>query len=194
MEKGTRKSRKPTQFRTLKEFAAALDTPISTLSGWTKHELWRWPRRAPWPHEIVPDVLRWAADDLERGRPAKDPSTLTGTQKLRDEKLRQEIRKLRANADQAETALARERGALHDAAECEEESVRRATLYRNAIQNVPTQVVSVALASGLPHEAAPHFQKQVEELLNGCLRHTAAAADAEPAFGDEAGVASPAAA
>jgi hypothetical protein len=184
--KPSRKSRRPAFFDTLTAFAAALDTPITTVSGWTKHPLWKWPKRAPWASEIVPDVLRWAASELEKGRPAKDPATLTGTQKLRDEKLRQEIRKLRAHADQAETALAKERGALHDAAECEVEAVRRATLYRNGVQNLPMQVVSIALAHGMPHEAAPAFQKQLEELVNGCLRFTAASADTEPADSDDA--------
>lgn len=194
MKTGARKSRTSAPLQTLAEFATALDAPISTVSGWTKHALWQWPKRAPWPRQIVPDVLRWAASELEKGRPAKDPATLTGTQKLRDEKLRQEIRKLRANADQAETALAKERGALHDADQCEEEAVRRATLYRNALQNIPMQVVSVALASGMPHEGAPTFQKQIEELVNGCLRYTAASGDAEPAAGDDAGAAGAAAA
>jgi hypothetical protein len=32
----------------------------------------------------------------------------------------------------------------------------------------------------MPHEAAPAFQKQIEELVNGCLRYTAASANAEP--------------
>jgi hypothetical protein len=194
VKKGARKSRPPAHLGTLAAFAAALDTPISTVSGWTKHALWKWPRKAPWPREIVPDVLRWAASELEKGRPAKDPTLLTGTQKLRDEKLRQEIRKLRANADQAETALAKERGALHDADECEVEAVRRANLYRNGAQNIPIQAVSIALAHGMPHEAAPAFQKQLEELVNGCLRYTAAAGDAQPETGDDAGVAGAAAA
>src|SRR5439155_12904199 len=102
-------------------------------------------------------------------------------EELRRRKLTQEIRKLRAHADQAETALAKERGALHDADACEEEAVRRAALFRNGIQNVPLQVVSLALSHGLPHEAAPGLQKQIEELTSGCLRYlsgTTAAADA----------------
>ena len=44
---------------------------------------------------------------------------------------------------------ARERGGLHDADACEVEAVRRASLFSNAIQNAPMQIVSLALSSGL---------------------------------------------
>jgi hypothetical protein len=172
MAKGARKSRKSPPLGTLKEFSEALKSKLSTVSGWTKHPTWKWSKRAPWPSDIVPEVLRWAAESLEKGRPAKPSGS---TQQLRDEKLKQEIRKLRANADQAETALAKERGALHDADQCEEEATRRATLIRNGLQNVAPQSVSLALSHGMPHEAAPQFQKQIEELVNGCLRHLSTA-------------------
>jgi Xaa-Pro aminopeptidase len=186
VSKPSRKPRKPRPLGTLKAFSEACDRPLTTVAGWTKHAAWKWGRKAPWSSAIVPDVLRWAADELEKGRPKAptDPGTIAD---LRRQKLEQEIRKLRAHADQAETALARERADLHDADACEEEAVRRATLYRNAVQNIPTQVVSLALSHGMPHEAAPGFQKQIEELVNGSLRYTAASADAGPAAGDDAG-------
>lgn len=190
MSKSNRKSRVPSTIPTLTEFAKALDTPDSTVSGWTKHSAWRWNRKGPWQRSILPEVLNWAADELERGRPSlarTDPEGVETTKGLRDEKLRQEIRKLRAHADQAVTALAKERGALHDAAQCEEEWVRMASLIRNAFQNVAPQAVVAALSAGMPHEAAPGFQKQIDELVNGCLRYLATSADAESMSGDEAG-------
>jgi hypothetical protein len=179
-------ARKPRSYRTLKEFAAALDRPLTTVAGWVKHQAWRWGRKAPWAAEIVPDVLRWAADELEKGRPAKDPATLTKTQQLRDEKLRQEIRKLRANADQAETALARERGALHDAGDCAAAQNMKAALIRNSIESLDSQIVSLALSHGLPHEAAPIFQQQVKDLHATVLRFLSASTVSRPvADGDE---------
>jgi hypothetical protein len=187
MPKSARKSRKAKPFRTLTEFAAALKTPITTVSGWTRHDRWRWNRKGPWTREDVPAVLDWAADELERGRPSKPTPSGDEIKNLRRQKLEQEVRKLRAHADQAETALARERGELHDADECEEEAVRRATLLKNGVQNIPPQAVSLALAQGMPHEAAPTFQKQIEELVNGCLRYLAASANAQSAEGDDAG-------
>ena len=183
MAKGARKTRKPQQITTLRAFGEALNVPLTTASGWTKHPTWKWSKKAPWSGEIVPDVLRWAAESLEKGRPSKPSGS---TQQLRDEKLKQEIRKLRANADQAETALAKERGALHDADECEEEATRRATLIRNGTQNIAPQAVSLALSHGMPHEAAPQFQKQLEALVNGCLRYLSTA-DTQPETGDDAG-------
>ncbi len=184
MKKGVQQSR---AIRTLAEFAAALKTPEATVRGWVRHDAWAFNRKSPWSRDIVPGVLNWAADTLERGRKPNDakPTAPGSSKDLRDEKLRQEIRKLRANADQAETALGVERGKLHDADQCEEEAVRRASLYRNAVQNVPMQVVSMALSAGLPHEAAPAFQKQVDELLNGCLRYTSTATDTQPPAGDD---------
>jgi Xaa-Pro aminopeptidase len=175
---------------TLKELSAALKEPLTTVAGWTKHPLWQWSRKAPWQRTDAPAMLLWAADTLERGRPLKekaDPKTASEIAKLREQKLREEIRKLRAHADQAETALSKERGALHDADACEEEAVHRATLYRNGVQNLPSQVVSLALAGGMPHESAPQFQKQIEELVNGCLRYTAASADKKHKEHDDAG-------
>lgn len=191
MAKPVRKSR---TLKSLREFSEALKIPLTTVAGWTKHQAWPWGKKAPWGGEIVPDVLRWAADTMEKGRPAKDPAKATTTQHLRDEKLRQEIRKFRAHADQAETALAKERGGLHDAAECEEEAVRRASLYRNAVQNLPMQIVSLALSHGMEHQDAPAFQTQIEDLVNGCLRYTASAADAKSENGDDAVTAGAAAA
>ncbi len=182
-------------YRSKAEFAVALHVVTQTVSRWTRHAQWHWSRKGPWSAEIVPDVLRWAADTLERGRPRKEKTDPEGTATigdLREEKLRQEIRKLRAHADQAETALAKERGDLHDAGQCDDEAVRRASLYRTAIQNVPTQVVSLALSRGMPHQSAPEFQQQLEELLNGCLRFTNASANEKSAARDGAGDARPA--
>lgn len=187
MPNTTRKPRKAHKYATLTDFAAALKSPISTVSGWLRHDSWQWPKKGPWPHSLVPLVLNWAADTLESGRPSKektDPEGVETQKNLREQKLRQEIRKLRAHADQAETALARERGALHDAAECEDEAVRRAGLYRTSVQNIPPQLVSLALSHGMPHEAAAEFQQQIDQLVNGCLRFTATSPDAITAPGN----------
>lgn len=164
-------SGKTGHYKTLVEFAAALDVPRATLSRWIQRSDWRFSKRAPWPKKIVPDVLRWAADTLEKGRPATDPAKLKTTQQLRDEKLREEIRKLRANADQAETALARERGELLLASDVEREWVSVGVVVRNALENLPSQAVPLALTHGMPHEVAGKFQAQIEELVAGILRH-----------------------
>lgn len=172
--------------KSVRELAAGLGQSPSTVQGWIKHERWAWERRAPWGQGDVPEMLRWAASNLERGKLASgEGGTVKGTSKdLRDEKLRQEIRKLRAQADQAETALAKERGDLHAADACEEEAVKRAGLIRTAMQNIPTQVVTLAISQGMPHAAAPQYQRQVEELISGTLRHLAGKAAGEGSAGD----------
>lgn len=185
---------KPQGIASVRQLAKAVDRTHTAVNRWVKDDRWPFARKAPWSKNDVPKILRWAADHLAKEggpRPTEHSST---TATLRQQKLEQEIRKLRAHADQAETALAKERGDLHDADACEEEAVRRAALYRNGVQNIPMQVVSVALSQGLPHEAAPAFQKQIEELVNGCLRYTAAAGDAQSEAGDDAGAAGAAAA
>src|SRR5262245_3785905 len=107
---------KRSEFGCLREFAEALNVPIGTLSSWVRHDFWRWPRRAPWPAKIVPDVLRWRAEELGVGRPPTErtPTDLKG---LREQKIREEIRKLRFQADVAESELKERDGRLADVQE-----------------------------------------------------------------------------
>lgn len=123
----------------------------------------------------MPEVLRWAADNLERGRPEleKQPSATAGknTKELRDEKLRQEIRKLRAQADHEETALQKERCELLDANEVERAWAEVGVIIRNEFENLPSQFVPLALTNGMPHENAGKLQSQVEQCVTDKLRH-----------------------
>jgi phage terminase Nu1 subunit (DNA packaging protein) len=115
-------------------------------------------------------VLRWAAIFLERGRPAVKPGD-DKTVKLKFEKLQQEIRKLAASADQAETELARTRGKLLDADEVANQWSVIGIVIRNALENIPAQVVPLALSHGMPHESSIKLHAQVEELIQSALRH-----------------------
>lgn len=168
MRKGTHK---PHICKTLKELSDLLDLKVPTLGGYVRRPDWPFNRKAPWSSQLKAKMLDWIADTMENGRPAKDPAKATSTQQLRDDKLRQEIRKLRANADQAETALARERGELLLASDVEREWVSVGVVVRNALENLPSQVVPLALTHGMPNESAGKFQAQVEELIAGVLRH-----------------------
>jgi hypothetical protein len=180
-----------TKFQSARDLAKAADVSHTAVNRWVKHPEWPFSRKPPWKRSDLPAILRWAADIL---RPAAaDDGSSDEMKALRKEKLRQEIRKLMANANQAETSLAKERGYLHDADACEEEAVRRASLYRNAVQNLPAQVVSIALSNGMPHEAAPAFQKNVEQLVSACLKFTAASMSESPTDDDEGGDSSSAA-
>lgn len=178
MKKGsaTRASAKPSakapqSIRTLKDLAALVSRDIGTVSRWLKRDDWSF-GGFPIPRSAVPKIQRWMADTLERQ--AEAVPTGTGdveTKQLRKDKLREEVRKLRANADQAETALARERGALMDAAEVAQEWAGIGVVVRNGFQNLASQLVPLALSHGMPQEAAAAFQQQIEEAVAGVLRH-----------------------
>jgi hypothetical protein len=107
---------------------------------------------------------------LERGRPAVKPGD-DRTVKLKFEKLQQEIRKLTASADQAETELARTRGKLLDADEVANQWSVIGIVIRNALENIPAQVVPLALSHGMPHDSAVKLHAQVEGLIQSALRH-----------------------
>jgi hypothetical protein len=95
------------------ELAELLGRDPSQVSRYLRDPRWPFPKRGPWHRKIVPDMLRWVADELDQKvaavGPEDDPDE---TKTLRKEKLRQEVRKLRAQAEAAEVALARERGDL----------------------------------------------------------------------------------
>lgn len=163
-----------------RELAATVGRSHTAIQKWLKRDDFPFSRSGPWQADEVPALLRWAADNLKSGGQDEKGTFPRGggvTKDLRDEKLRQEIRKLRAQADQAETELERERGKLHDADACEEEQVRAFSLVRTAMQNLPAQLVSQAISDGLPHAAAPGFQRKAEEMIKGCLRHLAGQAE-----------------
>jgi phage terminase Nu1 subunit (DNA packaging protein) len=155
--------------RTLVELSELVERDAGTVSRWTKRDDWPFAKRAPWPRRDVPKILAWVADTLERDAKAEPGGD--ETKELRKQKLREEIRKLRANAEQAETALARERGDLLDAAAVAQEWGRTGALVRNGFGNLPSQILPLALGHGMPQEAAAEFTRQVEEAVNGVLRH-----------------------
>jgi hypothetical protein len=172
VRKSSRKSRNPKPLGTLAEFAEAANTPLSTVSGWIRNAKWRWKKRAPWPADIVPEVLRWAAEELVRGRP-EGTAPVDGedeSKALRKQKLRNEVRKLLASAETAETALARVRGQLVDADEVEREWAGIGVLIRNAMQNIAPQLVPLALSHGMPNGAAAVFRQQIEDIITSIQR------------------------
>jgi hypothetical protein len=166
--KPARKSRALSPYRTLAEFAKALGgEPVSTVSGWIRHDAWQWNKRAPWPRDIVPDVLEWRKSELKQGRPE---GSRTPSGKLRDVKLQREIDKLDVQIATAKAALAKELGKLVDAEEVEHEWGTVGAVIRSGFENLPAHLVPLALAHGMPHEAAGPFQQQIGEAVTGILR------------------------
>lgn len=173
-------------------------TELAELVGRNKSQITRWVRRddwpfgsAPWPRRKVPEILNWVATNIrdrsdvksitptEAAAPAAEavkqgrkPSPVSDTiSELKTGKLSQEVRKLRAQADTAETALAKERGALLDASKVEDEWAAVGVAIRNGFQSLGAQLTNVALSQGMPSENAPEFQTQAEASITGILRH-----------------------
>lgn len=90
-------------------------------------------------------MLRWVADELDQKAGADDQDDPDETKTLRKEKLRQEVRKLRAQAEAAEVALARERGDLM-------------TLDDARAVFAPTLAMQKAAWADLPKSMAPRLQ------------------------------------
>jgi hypothetical protein len=160
-----------TTYRTLAEFAKALRISTSTASGWTKHPLWKWNRKAPWPAEIVPDVLRWKADELQAGRPvneAIDPAQAETIRGLREQKLREEIRKLRAQASVAESELAERQRRLIPIEEVERAGVSVITASRNVWLGM-----SGRMCNTLAHRDAAEIQTMLDEEIRHSLENLA---------------------
>lgn len=153
---------KRTNITTQSELARRMNRDKANVCRWLARPDWPF-GTAPWPLAKLPEIKSWAARTL------RDAAGMAADPELRKEKLRQETRKLAAQADAAEAALARERGDLHDAGECAAEAARRATLYRNGVAELPERVVELARAAGLPSEAVAALKDQVTTVVKGCL-------------------------
>lgn len=119
--------------------------------------------------------MRWVANTLivreggQTTKPAADTAS-SDLPELKKEKLRKEIRKLHAQADAAETALAKELGKLLDAEIVERRWASIGAVVRNGFQNLSSQLVPLALSHGMPNQAAPQFQEQVDAAVAAILR------------------------
>jgi hypothetical protein len=133
------------------------------------HANWTFARRPPWKRGDVPAMLRWAAAHLKEDGVKSDPHDPL-VRDLRRRKLELECRRLLAVAQQAETALDRERSTLLLASEVENEWASIGTLIRSAFENSSSKIVSLSLAHGMPQESAAEFGHQVDEVIRSVLR------------------------
>lgn len=158
--------------------ATALGCKQPQVSGYIRRKDWPF-GKGPWKPSQVPVIQRWRADNLKQGAPEKPKPGDTRTSKLREEKLDAEVRKLRAQADEAETALARERGKLVPVEEVKAEWSRIGQRIRNELQNLAGSIVPDALTLGMPMTAAGEFQAKCEARILGVLRAMSDAGRAE---------------
>lgn len=151
---------KEKQINNHKELAQLVKRDAGTITRWRARDDWPF-GGPPWRWSALPQIEQWIATHL-RAHQKNDPE-------LQKAKTREQMRKLRADADTAEAALARGRGDLHDSMECATETARRNQLYRNGVADLPDKVVALAVAAGLPSEAAEALKDQVWAALDGCL-------------------------
>lgn len=166
---------------TIRELAKLVEKDTGTVSRWLKRPDWTFDRKGPWKPEIVPEILRWVANNLRAPTIDHDPGKPKGGRltELREEKLTEEIRKLRAQANTFEAAYARECGKLLDAPAVEQEWASIGSVVRNDFQNLSSQLVPLALNHGMPNEAAATFGQQVEEVVLGILKRLSGVAQGE---------------
>ncbi|HEX4796178.1 MAG TPA: hypothetical protein VH370_20480 [Humisphaera sp.] len=158
----TNKPDRPTAIRTARALAELVGRDPATVCRWLADERWRF-GKAPWSSDQLPAIRQWIASELRTG---PDPVL----QPLRATKLREQVRQIRAQADAAETQLARERAALHDREECRLESIRRARLYRRGVAGVAGQAAELAVTCGLPAGAAAKLQREVQGIIDRALQ------------------------
>ncbi len=115
-------SKKPRSNPRRKKLASAPITSAAELArrvGVHRSQVTRWiadPRwafgSAPWSADVVAKVVRWRADNLESDIESDDEGGDADLLELKKTRLREDIRRLRAAADQSEMALTRERKEL----------------------------------------------------------------------------------
>jgi hypothetical protein len=109
--------------------AKAVGKSGATISRWRSHAEWSFPG-PPWHAHQVPEMLRWAAEHLrESERDSGDPETV----RLRRQRLKQQIKKLAAEADRVELEIAQTRGELLPAAKVQANSLAQIQAVREAM-------------------------------------------------------------
>ncbi len=180
--------------RTLDELAKIVGRNKGTVSRWLKRTDWTF-GRWPWPRRLVPDILRWAAAHLRDrsdvapageaaaeegggqaggdggdGSPAGARPAAGTIYELKQRKLAAEVRKLEAQADQAQTSMAKERGDLLDADDVEMRWARVGATIRSGFENLASEVVGHALTRGMPQASAVAFHRQVDAAVDRVLQ------------------------
>lgn len=174
--KNRKKARGPYQIQTAAEIADLLQVDRSTVTRWMQRDDWAF-GQGPWTAETLRKIAEWRAVHLkETAAAAADPRT----RQLRTDKLSNEGRKLLAQAEAAELELAKMRGELLSAQEVEEEWARLGVMVRNGFENLPSQLVPLALSHGMPSEAAGIFTEQAGELIADILRRLSRDGEDQP--------------
>lgn len=143
------------KLRSASDLARATGRTPQAVGKWLRDPRWTF-GPPPWPRSVVPDVQRWMAAQLEAGGKKLDPKdALFG---LKEQRLKEDIRKIRAQADTYEVSLARERGRLLDADEVERGRIARITAVRHALMGL-----GASIAPQLAGQPAVECQRLIDD-------------------------------
>jgi hypothetical protein len=119
------------------QLAAALDVDPGTITRLLAREDWPVRNAPPWTIADVAVIQRWRQQELQEDRAALAHQPQTGKGgKLRERKLAAEIRKITAQAEQAELKLAQDRGELLPRTEVEEGRLARIQAVRTQLEGI----------------------------------------------------------
>ena len=109
------------------------------------------------------DIMRWCANELEaKGPTGGDPDTKA----LRKSKLKEEVRKLRAQANTAEREDAKSAGTLLDSAEVTRLWANVARVVRHAVEGIGARVAARCVG-----RTAAEIQGIIDEECRDALQH-----------------------
>jgi phage terminase Nu1 subunit (DNA packaging protein) len=160
----------PTTYTTQSAFAKALDIHPGTLSRLLRQDGFPVRNAPPWTADDVATVQRWRLEELQENRAALAAEADEGegeesSKALKRRKLTQDIRKVSAQADAAELVVARERGAVLDAADVERTWAGEVERYKADLLQLPT-----ALAIKCAGHSEPDIQRTIEAAVKDLCR------------------------
>lgn len=150
-----------------RKLATLMQRSHVAVSKWLKRADWPF-GTPPWLASQLPSIAKWSDETL---RPSVDAGNEDAAAvDLRRQKLRQEIRRLNAQADASECAFAKERGSLMDAGEVVREWQSITAALTAGVGSLPESAAMLALSHGMPHEARGTFKQQVREAIDAILQ------------------------
>ncbi len=170
-------------YETQGQFQRALGCGKSTMSRYLDRDDWPLRRVGPWKAGDLVIAQQWR-EGLQEDRNfyhADEPCEVEFTgheplDDLPDGELRR--RKLIGENQRLRIAIARERAELNrvregliDAGEVKREWTRITGIVRNVLGDLPSQLLPIARASGLPDESSAAFQRAVVDAVAGVLGH-----------------------
>lgn len=157
--------------KTKSELADELGRNKSAVTRYTQRPDWPFSRTGPWLRTDLEAIRQWVIDNVLEVEAQRLVGTGDELKELRKQKIRKEIEKLEGQIACDRIDIGKKRGELLEASLVSEQWASVGVTVRNSLENLPSQIIPLALTHGIPHEAADVFRGQVEALVGGVLRH-----------------------